>query len=227
MDASGSDDAGAVKNAPRFAFCFKNGFSVPQSASAATSNMTSSGPSWRPMSAADLQTVNRIAGQVHASLPERPDVIAEKFRLFPQGCFIFEIETAILGYAISHPWTLRAIPPLDAFLNELPKAPKCLYLHDAALLPEGRGHSASPQLVEELRRVAAASDLHSLALVSVYRTYVLWGRFGFSIVQDPALSDKLISYGSTAQYMIAPVGDISRASPASPQSVASCRAVSK
>lgn len=167
--------------------------------------MTNFAPSWRPMAAADLEMVSRIAGEVHASLPERPDVLAEKFRLFPQGCFIFESDKAILGYAISHPWTLRAIPPLDGFLNELPKAPECLYLHDAALLPEARGHSASPLLIEELRRVAATSDLHWLALVSVYRTYLLWGRFGFSSVQDPALSDKLSSYGPTAQYMTAPV----------------------
>jgi hypothetical protein len=167
--------------------------------------MTNTGLSWRHMAAADLETVSRIAGQVHASLPERPDVLAEKFRLFPQGCFIFQGGEAILGYALSHPWRLRAIPPLDAFLNELPNAPECLYLHDAALLPEGRGHSASPRLIEELRRVAASSHLHWLALVSVYRTYLLWGRFGFSTVQDPDLSDKLNSYGSTAQYMTAPV----------------------
>jgi hypothetical protein len=153
----------------------------------------------------DLETVSRIGGQVHPSLPERPDVFAEKFRLFPHGCFIFRSDEAILGYALSHPWMLRAIPPLDAFLNELPKAPDCLYLHDAALLPEGRGHFASPRLIEELRRVAATSDLHWLALVSVYRTYLLWGRFGFSSVQDPALSDKLSTYGPTAQYMTAPV----------------------
>jgi hypothetical protein len=157
------------------------------------------------MTVADLETVSRIAGQVHASLPERPDVLAEKFRLFPQGCFIFESDRAILGYAISHPWKLRAIPPLDAFLNQLPKAPECLYLHDAALLPQGRGQSASPRLIEDLRQVAASIDLQWLALVSVYRTYILWGRFGFSSAQDPGLSDKLNSYGSTAKYMIAPV----------------------
>jgi hypothetical protein len=167
--------------------------------------MTNIALSWRPMAAADLETVSRIAGEVHTLLPERPDVLAEKFRLFPRGCFIFESHKAMLGYAIAHPWMLRDIPPLDGFLNELPKTPECLYLHDAALLPEGRGHSASPRLIEELRRVAASIDLHWLALVSVYRTYLLWGRFGFSSVQDPALSDKLSTYGPTAQYMTAPV----------------------
>ncbi|WP_296706191.1 GNAT family N-acetyltransferase [Rhodoblastus sp.] len=167
--------------------------------------MTNIAFSWRPMAAADLETVSRIAGKVHALLPERPDVLAEKFRLFPRGCFIFESDKAMLGYAIAHPWMLGDIPPLDGFLNELPKTPECLYLHDAALLPEGRGHSASPRLIEDLRRVAASIDLHWLALVSVYRTYLLWGRFGFSTVQDPALSDKLSTYGPSAQYMTAPV----------------------
>lgn len=161
-------------------------------------------PIWRPMAAADLDRVSQIAGQIHASLPERAEVLAEKFRLFPQGCFIFQYDGKIVGYAIAHPWTCEAIPPLDSFLGTLPVAPNCLYLHDAALLPEGRGHAGASRLIAALRKVANSLDLPCLALVSVYQSDLLWSRFGFSAAGDPGLAAKLACYGSTAKYMTAP-----------------------
>ena len=167
--------------------------------------MINNEPTWRPMAVADLEMVSQIAGQIHHALPERAEVLAEKFRLFPQGCFIFQDDRKIVGYAIAHPWTRQAIPPLDSFLGELPDAPNCLYLHDAALLPEGRGHAGASQLIAALRKVANSLDLPWLALVSVYRSDLLWSRFGFSAAGDPGLSAKLACYGSTAKYMTAPV----------------------
>jgi GNAT superfamily N-acetyltransferase len=167
--------------------------------------MITNEPSWRPMAASDLDRVSQIAGQIHASLPERAEVLAEKFRLFPQGCFIFQCDGKIVGYAIAHPWTRDAIPPLDSFLGELPDAPNCLYLHDAALLPEGRGHAGASQLIAALRRVANSLDLTWLALVSVYQSDLLWSRFGFSAAGDLGLSAKLACYGATAKYMTASV----------------------
>jgi len=44
-------------------------------------------------------------------------------------------------------------------------------------------------------------DLRSLALVSVYGTYVFWERFGFQTTAAPELADKLKSYGDTGRYM--------------------------
>ena len=167
--------------------------------------MINNEPAWRPMAVADLEMVSQIAGQIHASLPERAEVLAEKFRLFPQGCFIFQGDGKIVGYAIAHPWTRQAIPPLDCFLGELPSAPNCLYLHDAALLPEGRGHAGASQLIAALRSVANSLDLSSLALVSVYQSDLLWRRFGFSDAPEPGLAAKLACYGSSAKYMTAPV----------------------
>ena len=41
----------------------------------------------------------------------------------------------------------------------------------------------------------------SLALVSVYGTYVFWERYGFQTTSDPELADRLKSYGETARYM--------------------------
>jgi len=153
----------------------------------------------------DLPTVNAIAAEIHTSLPERPEVFCEKFRLFPKGCLIFQSDSGPIGYAISHPWRLKSVPTLDAFLNALPAAANCLYLHDAAILPSGRGQSASNTLVEKLRALATQEKLKNLALISVYGTDRLWSRFGFCVVHDPSLAKKIASYGASAKYLVAPV----------------------
>jgi hypothetical protein len=160
---------------------------------------------WRPIAAEDLQAVHEIANEVHTSLPERPEVFDEKFRIFPKGCLILHSDGGAVGYAIAHPWLLNSVPPLDAFLNALPAAPNCLYLHDTAIRPSGRGQSATTKLAAQLRTIATQEELENLALISVYGTDRLWSRFGFSTVHDPILAEKLASYGPTAKYMIAPV----------------------
>ena len=67
---------------------------------------------WYPLLVADLPCVNRIADIVHTTLPERPEVFEEKVRLFPTGCQKLVSGKNIVGYGISHPWILYAIPPL-------------------------------------------------------------------------------------------------------------------
>lgn len=73
--------------------------------------MTNTKPLWRPMAVADLDNVNHIAGQTHAALPERTEVLAEKFRLFPRDCFIFQSDKAVVGYAIAHPGRCERFRP--------------------------------------------------------------------------------------------------------------------
>jgi N-acetylglutamate synthase-like GNAT family acetyltransferase len=108
----------------------------------------------------------------------------------------------MVGYGISHPWTLNSIPPLDDFLVMLPHNPECLYIHDVVVMPEARGHGAATNYVDYIKGLAVQIGIDSLALVSVYGTDVLWGRFGFKAVQNAQLSRKLESYGATAKYMI-------------------------
>lgn len=157
---------------------------------------------WQPLLPSDLDSVNRIADLIHTSLYERPEVFDEKVRLFPSGCRKLISGTHIVGYGISHPWMLYSIPPLDEFLEHLPPNPQCLYLHDIVVLPEARGYGASAQYVDDIKRLAKTMNIRALALVSVYGTDVLWGRFGFRVVQTTKLNRKLVSYGATAKYMV-------------------------
>jgi predicted N-acetyltransferase YhbS len=155
---------------------------------------------WRPATAADLDAVERIGNAIHVNLQERPEVFANKLALFPQGCFVLAHNGAAAGYGIAHPWALGAIPPLDTSIAALPLAPTCLYIHDVVVLPATRGQGAAGVLMDLFEAVARRHELGSLALVSVYGTYVYWERFGFQATVEPRLADKLKSY-ETARYM--------------------------
>ncbi len=159
-------------------------------------------PQWRPASKTDLNAVWRIADRIHPALPERPEIFAEKLRLFGDGCFVLKGGETIVGYAVAHPWQLKQIPPLDALLGALPAVPECLFVHDVAVLPEARGHGAAAMLIAILTHIAKKHSLPHLALVSVYGTDALWSGHGFKPVRDEALRAKLASYGESAKYMI-------------------------
>jgi GNAT superfamily N-acetyltransferase len=155
--------------------------------------------SWRPATAADLEAVERIGNAVHVSLQERPEVFANKLALFPQGCFVLARKGEAIGYGIAHPWALGSVPPLDTVMAALPPAPSCLYIHDVVVLAAARGQGAAGVLIDLFEAVARRHALASLALVSVYGTYVFWERYGFQTVSDPDLT--LTSYGASARYM--------------------------
>ena len=160
---------------------------------------------WTPLLESDIDQVDKIAKQIHPTLPERPEVFAEKRRLFPRGCDKLMFDGHMAGYGISHAWELFSIPPLNDFLRVLPERPDCIYIHDVAVLPTARGRNAAGQFVSQISAVARAMQIPHLACVSVYGTDVLWSRFGFRVVTSEKTTPKLVSYGESAKYMIADV----------------------
>ena len=156
---------------------------------------------WRAMTAADLADVVRIAAAAHPGLEERPDVFAEKLRLYPAGCLALEVGGAVAGYAFSHPWLIGDAPALDAFLGALPPAPDCLTLHDLALAPEARGRGAAAAAIDRLTGLAAAERLPAMTLVAVRGTHTFWARFGFIESSGDRLAAKLAAYGDGARAM--------------------------
>ncbi len=158
---------------------------------------------WVPLGADDISEVYRIANIVHPDLPERLEVFAEKFRLFPQGCLKFVDESRMWGYGIAHPWNIFPIPDLDTLTISYPDDADCMYIHDVAVLPEARGNHAAERYVAIMRKLSQELSLARLACVSVYGTDVLWSRFGFETVASVEISQQLKKYGPTAKYMIA------------------------
>ncbi len=157
------------------------------------------------MQAGDIDRVNAIADIVHPLFPERPEIPAERQRLFPDGCWIAEADGAAVGYAVCHAWHRFQPPALDSLLGTLPsKLPggaECLYLHDIALLPDARGHGFGTRLMPILHTVAQRHGLGVLALTAVNGSAPYWQRQGFAVVETPALTAKLVSYGTDARYM--------------------------
>lgn len=155
-------------------------------------------PAWRQMTPADLAHVDRIAGVVHAALPERPEVAAERLRLFPAGCSIADAGPGgeAVGYALAHPARLAAPPKLDTLLGALPADADCLYLHDVALLPAARRFRLGSALVDRLAALARRCGLPALGLISVYDSRPFWLRHGFAVMDAPPAT--LASYGDEA-----------------------------
>ena len=182
----------------RIAYVNKNGASCRLGKECAVS--LSAAGHWRPATRADLAGIVAIAAEVHPDLPERSTVLDEKRLLFSQGCFCFDNDGAVLGYALAHPWTLYGIPPLDRFLGAIPPDADCLYLHDVALLDAARGKGAARALIHRLDGVAGQARLPALALTSVKGTRPLWEALGFAPVSDKRLN--VDSYGGSAVYMI-------------------------
>lgn len=159
-------------------------------------------PHWRRAHAADLPAISAIGARIHPDLAERREVFAEKMRLYPDGCRVLAAGNEIAGYGLAHPWMQQHIPQLDSFLERLPDAADCIYLHDVAVLPDFRG-GAARAYVATIEELARSSGIATLALVSVYATRPLWERLGFrAVMKNPELSVKLASYGVSATYML-------------------------
>jgi hypothetical protein len=162
-------------------------------------------PHWLPLSASDIESVDKIAAAIHPGLAERPEIMAEKINLFPMGCRKLVLHGVMMGYALAHPWTLFSAPALDEFIVSIPKGANCVHIHDIAVLPEARGRRCIEDYVALVRTLAAELNAPKLACVSVYDTEALWARYGFEVDARGPARGALAAYGPTARYMTADV----------------------
>lgn len=161
------------------------------------------------MVTADLAAVLAAAAVVHPDYPEDRSVFAERLRLAPDGCFVLADPDAtepaaargLAGYLVSHPWHADSAPALDTLLGTLPERPGTWYLHDLALLPAARGGGAGAAIVARIAAHARSQGFATMSLVAVGGSAGFWGRQGFSVVEHPALAEKLASYGEAARFM--------------------------
>ena len=148
----------------------------------------SENPHWRPMTAADLAAVAALSSRVHPNFPERPEVLAEKFRLFPQGCFALSAGGTLAGYCFSHPWIKDAPPPaLDHLLGEMPPKADSYFIHDLTLDASIRRRNLAARLVPALMQAARDTKIAHMTLVAVNGTSPFWSRMGFARTEDEAI----------------------------------------
>lgn len=157
---------------------------------------------WRPMTPEDLAQVRALADTIHVSHPEDFEILAERQRLYPQGCLMLVEDEQAIGYALTHPWRLGEPPPLNALLGELPAAPTTYYIHDVALLPVARGKGYAVQAADRLIAHARAAGFGNLSLAAVNRSQAFWEKVGFRVLAVAGLEAKLASYGPDAVLMV-------------------------
>lgn len=158
---------------------------------------------WNLMSEPDLPEVEQVMQATYPHLPEDISSIRERIRLFPEGSRILRrsADDAILGYFISHPWASHSIPPLSSLLGELPTKAEVYYIHDIALVPAAQGIGAARAILAYMSQVARNLHINRFALVSLASALEFWTARGFREIHEDALKEKLMTYGSGAQYM--------------------------
>lgn len=159
---------------------------------------------WRPMIAADLTAVSDLSARINPDFPERPEVLAEKFRLFPRGCFVLYAATGgqPRGYCFSHPWMFGPPPALDTMLQALPEAASGYFIHDLAIELPLRGRNLASLLVPQLLQAARDAGIDRMMLVAVSGSAPFWTRMGFHRTADAALQTATCAkYGADAVHM--------------------------
>jgi len=157
--------------------------------------------SWRPMQLPDIDSVSRLAADIHPDFPESDDVLREKLSLFPRGCSMLMSGNEPAGYILSHPWTRGCPAPLDNLLGALPDEPDAFYIHDLALSPSARGLGMADEIVARTMALAHFLNFRIVALVSVGNAASFWQRHGFSATRPSGAKDVLTKYGPDASYM--------------------------
>ena len=157
------------------------------------------------MIAADLPVINDLSDQIHVNYPEDPGIFEERFRLYPNGCFVCEHNGRYIGYAITHPWHEGTAPKLNSMLRRIPDAPDTYYFHDIALLAEAQHHGWGSQIIDILKKHASQLGFRTISLVAVNRSTKFWYRHGFRVKDVPDLRKKLLSYDAEAVYMQCPL----------------------
>jgi ribosomal protein S18 acetylase RimI-like enzyme len=157
---------------------------------------------WRPMTMEDAAPVCAIADRVHVNYPEDDAVFMERLRLYPEGCAMFEQAGQVAAYAITHPWHYGEPPALNVMLGAIPDSATTYYIHDIAMLPETRGSGAGSAVVGAVIAHAAKTGAPNVSLVAVNNSVPFWSRFGFEIVNEPKLAQKLLTYDADARFMV-------------------------
>ena len=150
----------------------------------------------------DLARVQALADTIHVSHPEDPEVLAERQRLYPQGCLMLDEGEDSIGYTLTHPWRFGEPPPLNRLLGALPADATTYYIHDIALLPAARGKGYAAQAADRLVAHAREQGFDNLSLVAVNKSQAFWEKTDFRVIVVPGLEAKLASYGPDAVLMV-------------------------
>ncbi|MGQ0432352.1 MAG: GNAT family N-acetyltransferase [Microthrixaceae bacterium] len=139
------------------------------------------------------------------ALHERPETFAAYLQAYPAGSLAAVADGSLVGYGVGHPWIKGAPLPLDITDLEVPTTPTCFHVHDIAV--RVKGVELGRRLLRQLVDVAAEEQIELVDLIAVQGADTYWHQFGFRRSEPETLA-AIELYGSTAVYMVAPIGDL-------------------
>ncbi len=145
----------------------------------------------RRIQSADWPSIARIQAESYPrDVLESLESLQSHWHVSESTCRVTEVQGAVVGYILSHPWIRGKIPPLNEVYSSLPANCDSLFIHDLALSPAYRGSGIGDELVQAVVEAGSVLGLTHFSLISVQGSEGFWKRFGF--VSSPNPSDEYI-----------------------------------
>lgn len=145
-----------------------------------------------PISPSHVEAVSLLGTSCYPSNYHEDDASFEsKILGYPQGCFMAMDDGTLLGYAISFPYILDKVHPIN-FAYSLPQNPDCLYIHDLCVSTFNRGGGVGSALATRV----LSMPIWPKVLVSVLGSGPFWKKLGFETLRE------LNYHGGLGHYMI-------------------------
>ncbi len=133
---------------------------------------------------------------------ENWEVLLNKLRLYPAGCWICTVDDNVVAYLLSHPSEYANPPALNREIEKLPEKPDCFYIHDLAILNAYHRKQIGQLLCAKAVEIAMIENLPQMALTAVQKSHSFWSKNGFTPAEvSSEIALKLQTYGDDAIYM--------------------------
>ena len=142
----------------------------------------------RRIQSSDWPSIARIQAESYPrEVLESLESLQSHWHVSETTCLVAEVEAAVVGYILAHPWIRGKVPPLNEIYSSLPTNCDSLFIHDLALSPSFRGMRIGDELVHAVFEAGSGLGLTHLSLISVQGSTGFWQRFGFK--SSSSLSD--------------------------------------
>ncbi len=141
----------------------------------------------RRIQSADWPSIARIQAESYPrEVLESLESLQSHWHVSESTCLVAEVQGAVVGYILSHPWIRGKIPPLNEIYSSLPANCDSLFIHDLALSPKYRGSGIGDELVQAVFETASRFGLTHFSLIAVQGSSGFWNRIGFKSLSPPS-----------------------------------------
>ncbi|MEL7036259.1 MAG: GNAT family N-acetyltransferase [Cyanobacteria bacterium J06592_8] len=128
---------------------------------------------------------------------ESIDVLRAKNMLSPETCFVFEADSIVVAFCLSHPYPANSAPHLNSKIDAVIPSSNLL-IHDMAVKQSYSGQGIATKMFNHLLSIATKLNYRSMSLIAVQNASSFWAKFGFEIVENVSVGS---SYDETSVLM--------------------------